>query len=82
MVASFKGSDVDGSVAIAKRKLASSTAWYQGTELTLDSQKKFFADIAKSLGIESEGGDGVEIIRRGPFKFKIDHIKNTVKVKK
>ena len=82
MVASFKGSDVDGSVAIAKRKLASSTAWYQGTELTLDSQKKFFADIAKSLGIEPEGGDGVEVIRRGPFEFKIDHIKNTVKVKK
>jgi beta-galactosidase len=82
LVASYKGSDVDGSVAIAKRKLKSSTAWYQGTELTPGSQKKFFADIAKSLGIEAEGGDQTEVIRRGPYKFKINHEKNKVSITK
>jgi len=82
LVASYKGSDVDGSVAIAKRKLKSSTAWYQGTELTLGSPKKFFADIAKSLGIEAEGGDQTEVIRRGPYKFKINHEKNKVSITK
>ncbi len=82
MVASFQGSDVDGSVAIAKRALNSSTAWYQGTELTLDSQKSFFADLASQLGIRSEGGNGVEVLHRGPYRFSIDHNTNTVEVSK
>jgi beta-galactosidase len=82
IVASFAGSDVDGSVAIAKRNLGNSTAWYQGTELTNESQKKFFGEIAKSLGIESEGGNGLEIIHRGPFRFEIDHKKNAVVINK
>ncbi len=76
------GSDVDGSVAIAKRALNSSTAWYQGTELTLDSQKSFFADLASQLGIRSEGGNGVEVLHRGPYRFSIDHNTNTVEVSK
>ncbi|MCF8528690.1 MAG: beta-galactosidase [Aquiluna sp.] len=82
MVASFAGSDVDGSVAIAKRTLGSSTAWYQGTELLLDSQKAFFAGIAEQLGIQSEGGNGVEITRRGPYRFEIDHNQNSVSITK
>jgi beta-galactosidase len=80
VVASFSGSDVDGSVAIAQRQLGKSTAWYQGTELTGKSQKGFFADIAKGLGISATGGDGVEIVKRGPFEFNIDHNRNSVKV--
>ena len=82
MVASFQGSDVDGSVAIAKRNLGASTAWYQGTELTLDSQKSFFAEIASELGIHSEGGNGVEVLHRGPYRFQIDHNANSVEVTK
>jgi beta-galactosidase len=82
MVASFAGSDVDGSVAIAKRKLASSLAWYQGTELTLDSQKGLFAQIANELGIAREGGHGVEILHRGPYRFEIDHNANSVVITK
>jgi beta-galactosidase len=82
MVASFQGSDVDGSVAIAKRNLGSSTAWYQGTELTLESQKSFFAEIASELGIEAEGGNGVEVLHRGPYRFQIDHNTNSVEVTK
>jgi beta-galactosidase len=80
VIASFAGSDVDESVAIAKRNLGSSQAWYQGTELTNESQKKFFGEIAKSLGIESEGGNGVEIIHRGPFRFEVNHLDNLVTV--
>jgi beta-galactosidase len=82
LVAGFAGSHVDGSVAIAKRKLTSSAAYYQGTELTLESQKEFFAGLAKELGIESQGGGAKEIISRGPFRFEIDHSANTVEVKK
>jgi beta-galactosidase len=82
MVASFQGSDVDGSVAIAKRNLGSSTAWYQGTELTLESQKSFFAEIASGLGIQAEGGNGVEVLHRGPYRFQIDHNTNSVEVSK
>jgi len=80
VVATCEGGDAKGSVAIAKRSLGSSTAYYQATELELDSQKKFFADIAKGLGIESVGGDGVEIIHRGPHRFEINHNKGTVSV--
>jgi beta-galactosidase len=81
MVASFAGSDVDGSVAIAKRNLGSSTAWYQGTELTLESQKKFFSGIAADLGIKAEGSAHAEVIHRGPYRFEIDHKANTVRVR-
>ena len=82
MVASFQGSDVDGSVAIAKRNLGTSTAWYQGTELTLDSQKKFFSSIASDLGIKAEGGVDTEVVHRGPYRFEINHGKNSVAVSK
>ena len=82
LVASFSGSDVDGSVAIAKRNLGSSTAWYQGTELTLESQKKFFSGIAAELGIKSEGSDHAEVVHRGPYRFEIDHKANTVIITK
>jgi beta-galactosidase len=82
LVAAYKNCDVDGSVAIAKRKIGSATSWYQGTELTLESQKKFFAEIAKSLGIKSEGGEHTEVIRRGPYRFEIDHQKNKVSITK
>ena len=80
VVATFDGGDAKGSVAIAKRSMGSSTAYYQATELELESQKKFFAEIAKGLGIESVGGDGVEIIHRGPHRFEINHNKGTVSV--
>jgi beta-galactosidase len=82
MVASFQGSDVDGSVAIAKRDLGTSTAWYQGTELTLDSQKKFFSNIAADLGIKAEGGVDTEVVHRGPYRFEINHGKNSVEISK
>jgi hypothetical protein len=43
---------------------------------------KFFASIASDLGIESQGGNGVEIIHRGPYRFEIDHNKGTASVTK
>jgi beta-galactosidase len=81
LVASFQDSDVDGSVAIAKRNLGSSSAWYQGTELSNDSQKSFFAEIASELGIVAEGGNGVEVLHRGPYRLEIDHNRNSVEVR-
>ena len=80
VVATFEGGDAKGSVAIAKHNLGSSTAYYQATELELESQKKFFAEIAKGLGIESAGGNGVEIIQRGPHRFEINHNSGAVSV--
>lgn len=82
VVATYQGSDVNGSVAIAKRSLGASTAWYQGTELKVESQKEFFAGICRDLGIETEGGSGVEVMHRGPYRFEIDHNANSVKVSK
>ncbi|SCX09153.1 beta-galactosidase [Candidatus Aquiluna sp. UB-MaderosW2red] len=79
-IATFEGGDAKGSVALAKRDLGSSTAWYQGTELEDDSQRKFFSGICKELGIESVGGEHLEITKRGPFTFEIDNAKNTFKV--
>lgn len=71
---------IDGLVAIAKRAFGSSTAWYQGTELTNESQMNFFADVAPQLGIHSEGGNGVEVRHRGPYRFEIDHNSNSVRI--
>jgi beta-galactosidase len=81
-IASFEGGDAKGSVALAKRNLGSSTAWYQGTELDDDSQRKFFGGICQELGIQSAGGEHLEITKRGPFTFEIDNANNTFEVKR
>jgi beta-galactosidase len=82
LVAEFKTGQALGSVAIAKRKLGSSTAWYQGTELTDDSQRAFFRGIAADLGIKATGLESTEVIKRGPYQIEIDHQANTVTVTK
>ena len=82
VIASFEGGDAKGSVALAKRDLGSSIAYYQGTELELESQKKFFSQIASGLGIKTAGGNGVEVVHRGPYRFEIDHAKNKVEISK
>jgi beta-galactosidase len=82
VIASYESTDVDGSPALTVKKHGSSRVWYQGTELTVGSQKKFFKDIAKELGLASEGDENTEVIHRGPYRFEIDHTKNKVKVKK
>ncbi len=81
-IATFKSSDVDGSPALTVREVGDSKVWYQGTELKLGSQKKFFKDIASTLGIDMEGGDESEVVRRGPYVFTINHAKNKVSLKK
>jgi beta-galactosidase len=82
VLASYQDSDVDGSVAISVKEHGSAKVWYQGTELKLGSQKKFFKEIAKELGIKSDGDETTEVIRRGPYRFAIDHTKNKVKIEK
>ena len=82
MVAEFKDGQGAGSVAIAKRSLGSSTAWYQGTQLTEKSQREFFSSLAKTLGLSATGSESRELIRRGPYQIEIDHAANTVKVSK
>lgn len=82
VIASYQDSDVDGSVALSEKQHGSSKVWYQGTELKLGSQRKFFKEITKELGIKSEGDETTEVIRRGPYRFEIDHQKNRVKIDK
>jgi hypothetical protein len=48
--------------------------------LNNDSQKSFFAEIASELGIVAEGGNGVEVLHRGPYRLEIDHVKNQVAI--
>lgn len=82
VIASYQDSDVDGSVALSEKQHGSSKVWYQGTELELGSQRKFFKEITKELGIKSEGDETTEVVRRGPYRFEIDHQKNRVKIDK
>ena len=80
VIASYQDSDVDGSPALTVKQHGNSKVWYQGTELKLGSQRKFFKEITKELGIKSEGDENTEVIRRGPFRFEIDHLKNKGKI--
>ncbi|MEN9854128.1 MAG: hypothetical protein RLZ30_237 [Actinomycetota bacterium] len=82
VIAKFSDSDVDGSPALTVKKHGNSKVWYQATELKLGSQRKFFRQIQKDLGLRSDGGEDTEIVSRGPFKFEINHNKNHVKLKK
>jgi len=80
VIAKFQDSDVDGSPALTVKKQGSARVWYQATELKLGSQRKFFKQIQKDLGIKSVAGEDSEVILRGPYRFEIDHSKNKVKV--
>ena len=82
VVAEFSSGQAKGQAAIVKRNLGGSTAWYQGTELTDDSQRKFFSDIAKQLGLAVIDSESTEVVRRGPYEISIDHAANTVTVVK
>ena len=82
VIASFEATDVDGSPALTVRDHSGAKVWYQGTELSLDSQKQFLAEVCSQLGISSEGGGHTEVVRRGPFKFEIDHKANKVSLSK
>ncbi len=82
VVAEFSSGQAKGQAAIVKRNLGGSTAWYQGTELTDDSQRKFFSDIAKQLGLAVIDSESTEVIKRGPYEISIDHAANTVSVVK
>ncbi|HBB39066.1 MAG TPA: beta-galactosidase [Candidatus Aquiluna sp.] len=82
VVAEFSSGQAQGQAAIVKRNLGASTAWYQGTELTDDSQRKFFSDIAKQLGLAVIDSESTEVVRRGPYEISIDHAANTVSVVK
>jgi beta-galactosidase len=82
VIAKFEDCDVNGSPALTVKSHGGSKVWYQGTELKLGSQRKFFKEITKELGIKSEGGESSEVVRRGPYEFVIDHEKNKVKLTK
>jgi beta-galactosidase len=82
VIAKFEDCDVNGSPALTVKSHGGSKVWYQGTELKLGSQRKFFKQITKELGIKSEGGESSEVVRRGPYEFVIDHEKNKVKLTK
>ena len=82
VVAEFSSGQAQGQAAIVKRNLGASTAWYQGTELTDDSQRKFFSDIAKQLGLAVIDSESTEVVRRGPYEISIDHAANAVSVVK
>ena len=82
VVAEFSSGQAQGQAAIVKRNLGASTAWYQGTELTDDSQRKFFSDIAKQLGLAAIDSESTEVVRRGPYEISIDHAANAVSVVK
>jgi len=82
VVAEFSSGQAQGQAAIVKRNLGASTAWYQGTELTDDSQRKFFRDIAKQLGLAVIDSESTEVVRRGPYEISIDHAANAVSVVK
>jgi beta-galactosidase len=78
VIASFEATDVDGSPALTVRDHSGAKVWYQGTELSLDSQKKFLAEVCSQLGVSSEGGGSTEVVKRGPYRFEIDHNANSV----
>lgn len=76
--ASFASGVSSGSVAIAKS--SNGRSWYVGTRLNRKSASQLFDRIASDLNLTREGGDGTEVIRRGGFKFVIDHNSKTVDV--
>lgn len=72
VLATFGEGVAAGSVAIARRNYEK-PVWYVASQLTDESLKEFFGSVTKELGIEAEGGNGTEVLRRGKFRFEIGH---------
>lgn len=75
-LADFTGKFFYGSPAISKSK--NYKAWYLGTRLSDESCQAFFKELLGELAIGTQGGAGVEIVKRGPYSFRIDHNEGTV----
>lgn len=75
-LADFTGKFFSGSTAISKSK--NYKAWYLGTRLSDESCQSFFKEMLSDLAIGTQGGAGVEIVKRGPYYFRIDHNEDTV----
>ena len=79
VLASFTSGAARGSVAVARCGEVH-PSWYVATSLDGDSLESLFAGIISELGIATEGGSGVEVIKRGGRTFTIDHNSGTVSV--
>ena len=75
-LASFNSGPASGACALARS--ASGKNWFVGTRLDDQSNLEFFANLIAEVGIESKGGDGVEVISRGNLEIHIDHNDNRV----
>ena len=75
-LASFDSGPASGACALARS--ASGKDWFVGTRLDDQSNLEFFANLIAEVGIESKGGDGVEVISRGNLEIHIDHNDNRV----
>ena len=76
VLAKFSSGEASGSAAIVRSRAGN--AWYIGTRLDDDSCKHFFDSVVGELRLAREGGDGVEVVRRGQTKFLINHNTNEV----
>jgi beta-galactosidase len=75
-LATYIGGVASGSIAIARS--ASGRDWYVGTRLDDASNQQFFAGLVADLQLEQNGGNGVEVIKRGGLELSIDHKTNQV----
>ncbi len=76
VLAKFSSGEASGSAAIVRSR--SANAWYIGTRLDDASCRQFFDSVIGELRLAREGGDGVEVVRRGRTKFLINHNTNQV----
>ena len=76
VLAKFSSGEASGSAAIVRSR--SANAWYIGTRLDDASCRQFFDSVIGELRLAREGGDGVEVVRRGQTKFLINHNTNQV----
>lgn len=77
-VVSFENGPASGCPAIVQKRIGDKHSWYLGTRLDALSNQKFFSSVLSTLGIETAGGGGVEVVKRGHLTFTIDHNQNTV----
>jgi beta-galactosidase len=77
-VTRFTGGPAEGFVAMAKKWIGRKPSWYVGTRLRPESNVAFFGSVLRELGIETAGGNGVEVVQRGDLTFVIDHNQNIV----
>ncbi|WP_210506018.1 beta-galactosidase [Naasia sp. SYSU D00057] len=81
VLAEFAHAGLEGSPAVTVNEIGDGAAWYVATLPEPSAREALLSAIVEQTGMTIERvPEGQEVVRRGPYTFRIDLVQNTVEV--